>query len=105
MAQFETHRYTITVPDTLARQIEQACVEEGRNRSELLREAFRFYLSNGPRQMTYARQGPAQERLKVEEDKDRLLEQWALMVESAPGFESIRAVSGDVDSVAGEPIA
>jgi len=39
-------RFTITVPDSMASQIEQVCRDEGRNRSEEFREAFRVYLTH-----------------------------------------------------------
>ena len=35
--------FTISFPDTLARQVEQTAREESRNISELFREAFRVY--------------------------------------------------------------
>ena len=121
MAQLATHRYTITVPDTLAKLIEKVCAQEGRNRSELFREAFRVYLSTGthtadstsrkedPFRLFWpewsSRNDQVHDRLSVESEKDRLLEQWAQMVETAPGFEDVRAVSGNVNDVAGETIA
>jgi hypothetical protein len=121
MAQLATHRYTITVPDNLAKLIEKVCAEEGRNRSELFREAFRVYLNKGthtanktPRKEDAFRlfwpelsskHDPVYDRLALESEKDRLLEQWAQMVETAPGFEDVRAVSEHTNGVAGESIA
>jgi hypothetical protein len=121
MAQLATHRYTITVPDNLAKLIEKVCAQEGRNRSELFREAFRVYLStrthtanSAPRKEDpfrlfwpewSSKNDQAYDRLAVESEKDRLLEQWAQMVETAPGFEDVRAVSGNVNAIAGESIA
>lgn len=124
MTQLAYHRFTITVPDNMAEQIEQVCTQEGRNRSELFREAFRLYFSNG--QTTRSAQAVTPERkenqfrlfwpefgsksdhvydrLAVENEKDRLLEQWAQMVETATGFEDVRAVSGMMDAVAGESL-
>lgn len=121
MAQLATHRYTITVPDNMAKLIEKVCAQEGCNRSELFREAFRVYLSTGAHTANSAprmedplrlfwpewssKNDPAYDRLALESEKDRLLEQWAQMAESAPGFEDVRAVSGNVNAVAGESIA
>lgn len=121
MAQLATHRYTITVPDNLAKLIEKVCAQEGRNRSELFREAFRVYLSAGTHTVnsTPRHEDPFRlfwpewsskneqvyDRLAVESEKDRLLEQWAHMVETAPGFEDVRAVSDNVDAISGESIA
>ena len=47
MAQLAYQRFTITVPDNMARQIDQVCALEGRNRSELFREAVRLYFAGG----------------------------------------------------------
>ena len=121
MAQLATHRYTITVPDNLAKLIEKVCAQEGRNRSELFREAFRVYLSAGTHGANSAprmedpfrlfwpewssKNDQVYDRLATESEKDRLLEQWAQMVETTPGFEDVRAVSGNVNAVAGESIA
>lgn len=123
MAQLATHRYTITVPDNLAKLIEKVCAQEGRNRSELFREAFRVYLNTSTGKHTVdsaprkedpfrlfwpewsSKNDQVYDRLAVESEKDRLLEQWAQMVETAPGFEDVRAVSGNVDAIAGESIA
>jgi len=124
MTQLAYHRFTITVPDNMAEQIEQVCTQEGRNRSELFREAFRLYFSSG--QTTRNAQAVTPERkenqfrlfwpefgsksdqvydrLAVESEKDRLLEQWAQMVEIETGFEDVRAVSSMVDAVAGESL-
>ena len=92
MSQTSYQRFTITVPDSMASQIEQVCRDEGRNRSELFREAFRVYLTH------------SQDRLATEREKDRLLEQWAHMVETEPGFEDVRAVSDVADGVASEAV-
>jgi len=126
MAQLAYHRFTITVPDNMAEQIEQVCTKEGRNRSELFREAFRLYFSSGqttrsapvaatperkedPFRLFWPEWGSKSDqvydRLAVESEKDRLLEQWAQMVETEPGFEDVRAVSGAVDAVAGESLS
>jgi len=126
MAQLAYHRFTITVPDNMVKQIEQVCHKEGRNRSELFREAFRLYLSscqntqsaqsagaperkNDPFRLFWPELGSkadeVYDRLAVESEKDRLLEQWAQMIETAPGFEDVRSVSGAVDSVAGESLS
>ena len=85
MTQTSYQRFTITVPDSMASQIEQVCSNEGRNRSELFREAFRVY-----------------DRLATESEKDRLLAQWANMVENEPEFEDVRAVSDAADGLASE---
>lgn len=121
MAQLATHRYTITVPDNLAKLIEKVCAQEGRNRSELFREAFRVYLSTSAHTANSAprkedpfrlfwpewssKNDQTYDRLAVESEKDRLLEQWAQMIETAPSFEDVRAVSGNVNAIAGESIA
>ena len=42
-------RFAITVPESLASQIERACEEEGRNRSEFFREAVRVYFASRSR--------------------------------------------------------
>lgn len=47
MTQLAYQRFTITVPDNMARQIDQVCAVEGRNRSELFREAVRLYFASG----------------------------------------------------------
>jgi metal-responsive CopG/Arc/MetJ family transcriptional regulator len=92
MSQTSYQRLTITVPDSMASQIEQVCRDEGRNRSELFREAFRVYLTH------------SQDRLATESEKNRLLEQWAHTVETEPGFEDVRAVSDAADGVASEAV-
>ena len=92
MSQTIYQRFTITVPDSMASQIEQVCRDEGRNRSELFREAFRVYLTH------------SQDRLATESEKNRLLEQWAHIVETEPGFEDVRAVSDAADGVASEAV-
>ena len=38
-------RFAITIPESMAAQIEQVCKLEGRNRSEFFREAVRAYFS------------------------------------------------------------
>jgi predicted transcriptional regulator len=45
------------------------------------------------------------DRLALESEKDRLLEQWARMVETEPGFEDVRAASDAADAVAGESLS
>lgn len=40
------HRFAITIPESMAAQIEQVCKLEGRNRSEFFREAVRAYFSS-----------------------------------------------------------
>ena len=45
------------------------------------------------------------DRLAVESEKDRLLEQWAQRVETEPGFEDVRAASDAADVVAGESLS
>ena len=92
MSQTSYQRFTINVPDSMASQIEQVCRDEGRNRSELFREAFRVYLTH------------SQDRLATESEKNRLLEQWAHTVETEPGFEDVRAVSDAADGVASEAV-
>ena len=92
MSQNRYKLLTITVPDFMASQIEQVCRDEGRNRSELFREAFRVYLTH------------SQDRLATESEKNRLLEQWAHTVETEPGFEDVRAVSDVADGVASEAV-
>lgn len=115
------HRYTITVPDNMAKLVEKVCAQEGRNRSELFREAFRVYMSTGnrntgssirandPLHLFWPAPSPqtatAIDREALDREKDRLLEQWAQMVENAPEFEDVRAVSDHVNAIAGEPIA
>jgi Arc/MetJ-type ribon-helix-helix transcriptional regulator len=110
MTQLANQRFTITVPDNMAKQIEQVCTDEGSNRSELLREAFRLYLSNGPAARSASAEATREQRsdpfrlfwpergakpyqvvdrLALESEKDRLLEQWAHMVETEPGFEDV----------------
>ena len=123
MSQTSYQRFTITVPDSMASQIEQVCRDEGRNRSELFREAFRVYLTHSQTGATattvlttredpfrlFWPQGAAQpgqvyDRLATESEKDRLLEQWAQMVETEPGFEDVRAVSDAADGLASEAV-
>ncbi len=123
MSQTSYQRFTITVPDSMASQIEQVCRGEGRNRSELFREAFRVYLTHSQTGATattvlttredpfrlFWPQGAAQpgqvyDRLATESEKDRLLEQWAHMVETEPGFEDVRAVSDAADGLASEAV-
>ena len=109
MTSLSYQRFTITIPQNMAQQIAQVCMDEGRNRSELFREAFRLYLANGqaakpvspPPQATLQQ---VYERVTSESEKDRLLEQWAQMIETAPDFEDIRAVSGAVGNIAGESL-
>ena len=126
MTQLAYQRFTITVPDNMAKQIEQVCNQEGRNRSELFREAFRLYLTSGPAARSAsaeatreqrsdpfrlfwpergAQPDQAVDRLALESEKDRLLAQWAHMVETEPGFEDIRAASDAADAVAGESLS
>ena len=40
-------RFAISIPATMATQIEEVCKVEGRNRSEFFREAVRFYMNAG----------------------------------------------------------
>jgi hypothetical protein len=131
MAQLAYQRFTITVPDNMARQIDQVCALEGRNRSELFREAVRLYFAGGALAGAAPMRGlsntqhspeaegalrlfwpeygasPAQqhERQATENEKDRLLEQWAQRIESEVGFEALRAVSDEADGVAGESLS
>jgi Arc/MetJ-type ribon-helix-helix transcriptional regulator len=123
MSQTNYQRFTITVPDSMASQIEQVCRDEGRNRSELFREAFRVYLTHSqtglstPQVLTAredpfrlfwpqgaAQSGQVYDRLATESEKDRLLAQWAQMVETEPGFEDVRAVSDAADGLASEAV-
>jgi Arc/MetJ-type ribon-helix-helix transcriptional regulator len=39
------HRFAISMPPTMAAQIEQLCRKEGRSRSEFFREAVRAYFA------------------------------------------------------------
>ena len=131
MAQIAYQRFTITVPDNMARQIDQVCAVEGRNRSELFREAVRLYFAGGAlagtapmRSLSNTRQSPEaegalrlfwpeyaaspaqqHERQATENEKDRLLEQWAQRIETEVGFEELRAVSDEADGVAGESLS
>ena len=52
-----------------------------------------------------AKPDQAHDRLALESEKDRLLEQWAQMVETEPGFEDVRAASDAADAVAGESLS
>ena len=131
MAQLAYQRFTITVPDNMARQIDQVCAVEGRNRSELFREAVRLYFASGALAGAAPIRGssntqrapqaedalrlfwpeygasPAQQhdRQAAENEKDRLLEQWAKTIETEPGFAALRAVSDEADGVAGESLS
>lgn len=51
---------TVSIPQTLARQVERVAKEESRTKSELLREALRLYLDTRE-----ARRAIAQEQLAV----------------------------------------
>ena len=123
MGQSTYQRFTVTVPDSMAAQIEQRCLDEGRNRSELFREAFRVYLTHSqtfpstPLTLTAredpfrlfwpqgaAQSGQVYDRLATESEKDRLLAQWAQMVETEPGFEDVRAVSDAADGLASDTL-
>ena len=109
MTQLSYQRFTVTIPQNMAQQIEQVCTQEGRNRSELFREAFRMYFSSihpaptpPPEQATLQQ---VYDRLGLESEKDCLLAQWAQMIETDPQFEDVRAVSTAVDAIAGESLA
>jgi hypothetical protein len=123
MGQSTYQRFTVTVPDSMAAQIEQRCLDEGRNRSELFREAFRVYLTHSqtipstPLTLTAredpfrlfwpqgaAQSGQVYDRLATESEKDRLLAQWAQMVETEPGYEDVRAVSDAADGLASDTL-
>jgi hypothetical protein len=85
-------RFAISIPEGMAAQIEIACKSEGRNRSEFFREVVRDYMGtdNGERSPSYA--------------KDLKLAKWAAIVESDPVFADVRAVSSDVNAIAGEAV-
>lgn len=61
---------TVSIPQTLARQVERVAKEESRTKSELLREALRLYLDTREARRALARQqlavliGRIQERNK-----------------------------------------
>jgi Arc/MetJ-type ribon-helix-helix transcriptional regulator len=113
-------RFAISVPEGMAMQIEDACKSEGRNRSEFFREAVRHYMGthNGKRTPSsimpistfhpfteWGSKGDAvYDSLGILSAKDRELAHWAQMVETDPVFADVRAVSDDVNNVAGEAI-
>jgi Ribbon-helix-helix protein, copG family len=113
-------RFAISVPASMAIQIEDACKSEGRNRSEFFREAVRHYIGthNGNRTPSslspistlqpFTQRGTtadaAYDGLKDHAAKDQELARWAQMVEIDPVFADVRAVSSDVNNVAGESI-
>jgi metal-responsive CopG/Arc/MetJ family transcriptional regulator len=47
---------TVSIPQTLARQVERVAKEESRTKSELLREALRLYLDTREARRALARQ-------------------------------------------------
>lgn len=119
-------RLSITIPDGMATQIDKACKIEGRNRSEFFREAVRHYMGthNGERSPSFI--VPAGEAVRAASPfhafngveikrpsmyggidmsaKDAELAKWAALVESDPVFADVRAVSSDVNAIAGEAV-
>ena len=65
--------FTISLPPTLARQVDKQASAEGRTRSELFREAVRQYISRRDRwnQIFAYGESVAAERGLAEEDVDR----------------------------------
>ena len=118
-----TKTVSISMPPAQLKAAERLAKKENRTMSELFREAFRVYLTHSQTGATAATvlttredpfrlfwpQGAAQpgqvyDRLATESEKDRLLEQWAHMVETEPGFEDVRAVSDAADGLASEAV-
>lgn len=105
MPQQNYQRFAISIPAAMAAQIERVCSLEGRNRSEFFREAVRHYMGTARGGSGWAAAAvTAVDTVAAEADKDRLLAQWAQLIETAPGFEDVRSVSQAVDAVAGEAI-
>lgn len=63
MANIPYQRFAITVPECLAAQIERACEEEGRNRSEFFREAVRVYFATKSREPQFLMPTGEEERV------------------------------------------
>jgi Arc/MetJ-type ribon-helix-helix transcriptional regulator len=116
-------RFAISIPQSMAAQIEAVCQSEGRNRSEFFREAVRHYMGvydgkhASPRSMpglqrtdqrfqsraeSTNRGYSAYDNLSDKASKDHELELWANIVETDPEFADVRAVSDDVNAIAGE---
>ncbi len=105
MTQPHYQRFAISIPAAMASQIEQACILEGRNRSEFFREAARHYMGTVRGGSAWAAAVvPQVDTVAAEADKDRLLAQWAQLIETAPEFQDIRDVSEAVNAVAGEAL-
>jgi Arc/MetJ-type ribon-helix-helix transcriptional regulator len=116
-------RFAISIPEGMAVQIKAVCQSEGRNRSEFFREAVRHYIGTYDSSRASSRMMPkslrtderfmpvadvqgrgysAYESLSDKASKDHELEMWAKMVETDPAFADVRAVSDDVNAIAGE---
>jgi Arc/MetJ-type ribon-helix-helix transcriptional regulator len=116
-------RFAISIPQSMAVQIEAVCLSEGRNRSEFFREAVRHYMgmydSNraSPRLMPNVQRSDQRlppgaeltsrgystlESVGDKASKDHELEMWANIVETDSAFADVRAASDDVDAIAGE---
>ena len=116
-------RFAISIPQSMAVQIEAVCQLEGRNRSEFFRQAVRHYMGiydgnrASPRLMPHVQRSDQRSQSSTEptsrgycaidnaRDKasqDHALEMWANIVETDPVFADVRAVSDDVNAIAGE---
>ena len=116
-------RFAISIPPSMAVQIEAVCQSEGRNRSEFFREAVRHYMGMYDSNRASSRVTPhvqrsdqrlqsttepasrgysATDSARDKASQDLALEMWANIVEADPVFADVRAVSEDVNAIAGE---
>lgn len=114
------HRIAITVPFNLSTLVDMECKAEGRNRSEFFREAVRFYIntkhgaaptSSNHTQTNAAMGGTLQSRpatvietLSKQQSTDQELMHWAQVIETDPMYADIRAITEEIDAVAGESL-
>jgi Arc/MetJ-type ribon-helix-helix transcriptional regulator len=103
LANTHYQRFAITIPESMATQISMACKAEGRNRSEFFREAVRYYMGahNSARSPVFT---PPAREMDALSAKDAELAKWAALVESEPVFTDVRAVSSDVNAIAGDAL-
>ena len=116
----ETKVLTAHVPLPLAKKIDDLAARLDRPRAWIVKQALAAWVGEEEERHRLTMEGMADvtagrvvdqtdvevyDRLALESKKDRLLAQWAHMVETEPGFEDVRAASGAADVVAGESLS
>jgi CopG family transcriptional regulator / antitoxin EndoAI len=67
-------RFVVTVPEEFLREVDARAKAEHRNRSELVREALRSYLSSGGRRGDISDRPEVKRALQIQEETRRALE-------------------------------